>query len=74
MEVTKGAKPFVVSVKNPASFPRTCETVEINAPAEDLVVMDALTSRIIDSQLIGRKLLFQVDLASGESLCSGTPR
>lgn len=67
MEVTKGAKPFVVSVRNPASFPRTCETVEINVPAEGLVVMDALTSRVLDSQVIGRKLLFQVDLAPGES-------
>jgi hypothetical protein len=29
--------------------------------------MDALTSRVLDSQVIGRKLLFQVDLAPGES-------
>lgn len=67
MEVTKGAKPVIVSVRNPASFLRSCETVEINAPVDGLVVMDALTSRILDSQAVGKRLLFQVDLAPGET-------
>jgi len=69
LAVMEKGKGQVVSVTNPADFSRTCETVatesisSINAP----VVMDALTSRILDSQVLGRQLLFQVDLAPGET-------
>jgi unsaturated rhamnogalacturonyl hydrolase len=68
-------------VTNPSQFRRDCETVEINLgyaathPAND-AVMDAYSSQILDSQVyssIGEtnafpdKLLFQVDLAPGET-------
>ena len=62
-------KPQVVGVTNPGDFSRSSETVEIALPSDNpsLVVMDALTSRILTSQVLGRKLLFQVDLAPGET-------
>jgi unsaturated rhamnogalacturonyl hydrolase len=92
-----------VKVTNPASFSRSCETVELNVnlnppkvdPATGLTVgidavflmsgshvsaMDSISSRILDSQIISsslkwetnstvlpEKLLFQVDLAPGET-------
>ena len=61
--------PQIVSVTNPADFSRTCETVAIE-PISHIkapVVMDSLTSRILNSQVLGRQLLFQVDLAPGET-------
>ena len=61
--------PRVVSVTNPGNFSRACETVEVDlaAPDQSVAVMEGLTSRILDSQVIGNKLLFQVDLAPGET-------
>ena len=69
MAVLEKTKPRVVTVSNPAKFHRTCETVEIKLPtaAKAPVVMDALTSRILDSQVADKQLLFQVDLAPGEA-------
>ena len=73
--------PVVVSVKNPSPFRRDEETVELAlgtatrglgaTPATgSFAVMDALSSRILDSQAYTEgsedKLLFQVDLAPGE--------
>ncbi len=60
-------KPSVVTVSNPANFSRACETVEVDDPGKSVVVMEGLTSRILDSQVIGDKLLFQVDLAPKET-------
>lgn len=63
------SKPQEVRVSNPADFSRTCETVAAE-PSPDIkapVVMDALTSRVLASQVLGRQLLFQVDLAPGET-------
>ena len=84
----------VVRVTNPSAFRRDCETVELNAkdpaqamlesleitgPSEmHLVVMDAVSSRILDSQHYVSepgadpgerpdRLVFQVDLAPGET-------
>jgi hypothetical protein len=73
----KGPSVYEASVTNPADFRREQETVEIGLEALDsrpVAVMDALSSRILDSQVIqvppgqdpGR-LLFQVDLAPGET-------
>ncbi len=61
----------IVNVTNPAKFWRECETVEVELGG-NRVVMDGLTSRILDSQGYspaagGSKLLFQVDLAPGET-------
>jgi unsaturated rhamnogalacturonyl hydrolase len=73
----------VINVANPASFKRDCETVEIDLqafefktglPPADLAVIDGLTSRVLDTQVYASetgqppvKLLFQVDLAPGET-------
>jgi unsaturated rhamnogalacturonyl hydrolase len=66
----ENTKPKAVKVSNPANFPRESETVELNLGG-GLAVLDGLTSRILASQTYsedGRnKLLFQVDLASGET-------
>lgn len=69
MAVLGDRKPHTVAVGNPTDFSRSCETVEVEVPAsvKQPVVMDALTSRVLDSQIIGGKLLFQVDLAPGEA-------
>ncbi len=69
MELVKDAAPRVVTVGNPHDFHRLDETVGMAwdetgmAPA----VMDAQTSKIIDSQWVDGSLLFKVDLAPGES-------
>lgn len=62
-------KPQVVTVGNPAKFRRSGEMVEVNLakPVQAPVVMDSLTSRIVNSQLIDQQLLFQTDLAAGEA-------
>ena len=83
----------VVKVTNPSAFRRDCETVEFGRNAfpssafplihqyrrddERLVVMDGVSSRILDSQTYASaeqtqlptpdKLVFQVDLAPGET-------
>jgi unsaturated rhamnogalacturonyl hydrolase len=85
-----------ISVTNPANFRRDCETVEVTTReftrtftgpldwlrdnAKQLAVMDAVSSRILDSQIesypftsqsvsdnTAETLLFQVDLAPGET-------
>src|ERR1019366_7787876 len=72
------ASKIAIKVTNPANFRRDCETVEINPPNpfSKIVVMDGVSSRIMDSQIyISQKfavtapdtLLFQVDLAPGET-------
>jgi rhamnogalacturonyl hydrolase YesR len=69
MAVLENAKPVRVEVKNPSNFRRNTETVA--ALAKKLpkapTVMDALTSRIVPSQVVEDELLFQVDLAPGET-------
>jgi len=65
MAVLENTKPIVITINNPANFSRIGETVEIAAPVKASVVMDG--SRILDSQVIGDKLLFQVDLAPKET-------
>jgi hypothetical protein len=60
-------KPSVLHVTNPGNFRRVCEMVEIETSEKTPVVMDGLTSRILNSQMIGKRLLFQTDLAAGET-------
>lgn len=70
LAVAGDSKTRIITVGNPADFSRTCETVEAcltNNAVRSPVVMDALTSRVLDSQIIGQSLLFQVDLAPGET-------
>ena len=71
MAVWQNAKPVEVRVKNPAAFRRESETIELNLSGKR-AVMDGLSSRILDSQSYSPsggadKLLFQVDLAPGET-------
>jgi rhamnogalacturonyl hydrolase YesR len=81
----KKTKSVAVKVTNPAGFPRSNETVEINLQtvASDLqinpaagkfAVRDCVVSNFLDSQVYASepgqapdKLLFQVDLAPGET-------
>jgi len=88
LAVLENTRPIVVKVTNPSGFRRDCETVEIaaNQPlagsagplqmligsGKQIVVMDGLSSRILDSQVYSpgddtNELLFQVDLAPGET-------
>ena len=66
---TAGAK--AVKVSNPANFWREGETVELNLSGS-MAVMDGVSARVLDSQSYhtaegADKLLFQVDLAPGET-------
>jgi len=65
MVMTGEAKSSTVTVTNPAGFKRVGETVEMVSPGKAPVVMDG--TRILDSQVIGDRLLFQVDLAPRET-------
>ncbi len=81
MALLKNASPVVIKVSNPADFRRDCETVELNLSdiankihTQGFAVMDGRSSRILDSQIYASgtnqspdKLLFQVDLAPGET-------
>jgi rhamnogalacturonyl hydrolase YesR len=72
MAVLESAKPIRVDVSNPAAFYRMHQTIELNLPGR-LAVMDGLSARILTSQSYrdshGRdKLLFQTDIAPGETL------
>ena len=76
-------RPFVwkslgTKIKNPSAFHRDCETIEfdLNDIARDFhsqpatvefSIMDGISSRVLDSQQTPDKLLFQVDLAPGET-------
>ncbi|HEY3762070.1 MAG TPA: glycoside hydrolase family 88 protein [Verrucomicrobiae bacterium] len=92
---TPGRLPIIIT--NPSSFRRDCETIELmtgefarsgtsfmdilQENASQLAIMDGVSSRILDSQLvtyslksprdatrnIAEQLLFQVDLAPGET-------
>ena len=69
IEVMKKADPQVVTVSNPHGDHRLDETVEVAWKSTGMApaVMDALTSKIIDSQWSEGRLLFKVDLTPGES-------
>jgi hypothetical protein len=83
LAVMQDAKAIAVKVANPANFWRECETVEVNIqdfPPSGLTqqpawaLMNGLSSRILDSQAytekhnsLPDKLVFQVDLAPGET-------
>lgn len=57
----------VVDVANPGAFYRAEETIEITAPREPTVVMEADTSRIVPTQRLGDTLLFQADFSPNQS-------
>jgi rhamnogalacturonyl hydrolase YesR len=78
MAALENVDPVIVKVINPGNFRRDCETVELpvgklkTPDAKRLAVMDGTTSRVLDSQTYfpstnDEHLLFQVDLAPGET-------
>jgi unsaturated rhamnogalacturonyl hydrolase len=76
MAVLPPSYPIIVSITNPTGFYRESETVEAKfsvSGSTNLVVVDCLSSRIIDSQfyssvgVLPDKFLFQVDLAPNET-------
>jgi unsaturated rhamnogalacturonyl hydrolase len=69
MAALDAVKPRSVTVSNPADFSRMTETVELDWAKGNAasVVMDHGSSRILPSQVIGNRLIFQVDLAPKES-------
>jgi len=67
MGLLEGGAPRVVTVSNDANVFRTGETVEVSGAGENVVLMDALTSRIVPAQVLGQRLLFQADLAPQET-------
>jgi len=76
-ETAKGSSIEVASVTNPSSYRRQQETIEVDLAgidADGVTVMDGLSSRIVESQVCPQqpgqaagRLLFQVDLAPGET-------
>jgi len=69
LAVVEKADPVHVKVSNPTRLRRESETVSLlqNRLPESPVVMDSLTSHIVDSQIIGDELLFQVYMESKDS-------
>jgi unsaturated rhamnogalacturonyl hydrolase len=57
----------VVTVSNETKLFRPEEPVEVADAGDGVAVMDALTSRILPSQSLGKGLLFQADLAPSET-------
>ena len=72
-------KRVLIKIKNPSAYFRDCETVETDVSGvfhlqrekHEIAVMDSVSSHIIDSQIYledgNSKLIFQVDLAPGET-------
>src|SRR6185503_13597374 len=56
-----------VTVNNDSNLFRAEESVEVADAGDGVAVMDALTSRILPSQLLGKGILFQADLAPNET-------
>ncbi|WP_342113496.1 glycoside hydrolase family 88 protein [Pseudoduganella sp. OTU4001] len=67
MALQEGSQPRVVTVSNGTGLFRPEESVEVAGAGDGLAVMDALTSRILPSQVLGKTLLFQADLAPNET-------
>jgi hypothetical protein len=66
MGVQERTTPRVVTVENPGDFYRADETIEVNAPREPVVVMEADTSRMLPAQRLGDTLLFQASFGPGQ--------
>jgi len=69
MAVLEKTRPQTVSVTNPTSGLRGDELAEakLGAGIHKPVVMDAATSAIVNSQVIGKQILFPVQLAANET-------
>lgn len=67
MGILEAGAARIVTVSNDSKLYRPEETVEVPDAGADTVVMDALTSRVLPTQALGKGLLFQTPLAPGES-------
>lgn len=67
MALQEGGALRVVTVANGSKLYRPEEAVEVPEAGEGMAVMDALTSRIVPSQVQGKGLLFLADLAPEET-------
>ncbi len=69
MAVLEKTRPHTVSVTNPTSGVRGDELAQakLGAGIARPVVMDAATSAIVNSQVIGKQIVFPVNLAAGET-------
>lgn len=69
MAVLEKARPQTVSVTNPTNGVRGDELAEATLAGglRKPVVMDGATSAIVNSQVIGKQILFPVNLAAGET-------
>ncbi len=66
MDLQQRTAPTVLTAANPGDFYRADETIEVKAPRAPVVVMEADTSRILPTQQLGDKLLFQANFAPGQ--------
>jgi len=70
MAVLDGAKPQLVTVRNGSGMLRGDELAEVplaGSSAKAPAVMDAATSAILPSQVVGRQLLFSVNVPAGDT-------
>jgi rhamnogalacturonyl hydrolase YesR len=69
MAVTSNAHPLTVTVRNDSAALRGDELAEVQLDrrGKTPVVMDASTSSILTSQMIGRELLFSVNVPAGDT-------
>lgn len=67
MALAQSPELMAVTVSNPAATLRLDESVVLRGSGVNKVVMDALTSRILPSQVVDDGLLFQADLAPRET-------
>ena len=67
MGLVDGKAPRVVTVSNGSGLRRPEESIELAGALGEVAVMDAQTSRLLPAQAIEGGLLFQSDLAPGET-------
>lgn len=67
MGLVERTQPASVTATNDTALFRSDETVTMQTQMPQPVVMDALTSRIVASQVVGNELLFQVVLGANDS-------
>lgn len=67
MGLEEAGAPRVATVRNDGTLYRAEESLVLPGAAVDMVVMDALTSRILPTQAAEKGLLIQADFAPGET-------
>lgn len=67
MGLEEQGPPRVVTVHNDSALWRQEESVEVPGAGAGMVIMDALTTRLLPVQALEKGMLFQTDLAPGET-------